>query len=281
VRRPRGRGDELRDSRDRARGVPAAAPARRSAFPARPRGRPLLPGQRWSPSRVPHRPQALPSRAWTLLANSIKLLRGVERPAAAAAPPPAASSPAHPARGGARASDALDPRDDDLEPAFGEEAFAAIAAAEFVRFYHTGGSAEAWRATLALLDALAADVRATTGHGPLVVLYPSALQLDPQRVAAAERHMRERRPDVDFARFDLAHPSRVLLDHCRRTGLACHDLTPALRRAAQASAAPLYRPRDTHWNVRGNRAAAAAEAEFLGRELCPGTRAARPAPPPA
>jgi hypothetical protein len=222
-----------------------------------------------------------PSRAWTLLVNSLRLLRGVERLAAAAAPPPADGSPAHPARGGARASDAPDVADDDLEPSFSEEAFAAIASAELVRFYHAEGSAEAWRATLALLDALAADARATTGHGPLVVLYPSSLQLDPQRVAAAERYLRKRRPDLDFARFDLAHPSRVLLDHCRRTGLACHDLTPALRGAAQASAAPLYRPRDTHWNVRGNRAAAAAEAEFLGRELCPGTRAARPAPPPA
>jgi hypothetical protein len=38
--------------------------------------------------------------------------------------------------------------------------------------------------------------------------------------------------------------------------------------AAAESGEPLYLPRDTHWNVRGNRVAAAAEAALLRQELC-------------
>jgi hypothetical protein len=38
--------------------------------------------------------------------------------------------------------------------------------------------------------------------------------------------------------------------------------------AARESTDPLYLPRDTHWNVRGNRVAAAAEATFLRHGLC-------------
>jgi hypothetical protein len=56
--------------------------------------------------------------------------------------------------------------------------------------------------------------------------------------------------------------------YCQRAGIRCHDLTPHLMEAARQSSDPLYISRDTHWNIRGNQIAAAAEAATLHDELC-------------
>jgi hypothetical protein len=53
-------------------------------------------------------------------------------------------------------------------------------------------------------------------------------------------------------------PNRTLEQYCQRWRLRCFDVTPAMRAAAAASPDPLYLPRDSHWNVRGNRVAAEA-----------------------
>ena len=59
---------------------------------------------------------------------------------------------------------------------------------------------------------------------------------------------------------------------CREKGIPCLDVTDALVKASQESPAPLYKKRDTHWTVRGNRVAAEAEAASLAPLVCPRAR---------
>jgi hypothetical protein len=70
--------------------------------------------------------------------------------------------------------------------------------------------------------------------------------------------------------YDLGRPQRVLREGLAGSGAEVLDLLPVFREAVRGG--PLYRPRDTHWNRRGNRLAAAALAEVLA----PGGRFGRP-----
>ena len=63
-----------------------------------------------------------------------------------------------------------------------------------------------------------------------------------------------------------------------RADLPCLDLTPVFVDASHASADTLYKQRDAHWTMRGNRIAAEAQAEFLVGLVCPGLRAPAAAP---
>jgi hypothetical protein len=51
--------------------------------------------------------------------------------------------------------------------------------------------------------------------------------------------------------------------------MACLDVTDSLARAGAESPASLYKIRDTHWTVRGNRVAAETEARLLAPLVCP------------
>ena len=75
-----------------------------------------------------------------------------------------------------------------------------------------------------------------------------------------------------------ALPNRQLAQYCQRAALPCLDLTPVFVDASHASADALYKQRDAHWTIRGNRVAAEAQAEFLAGLVCPGTRAPVTAP---
>ena len=111
----------------------------------------------------------------------------------------------------------------------------------------------------------------------LIVLYPSQLQVYPDfrnRMLAAVKELRGYRR-LAGERVDPLAPNRYLLDWCARSGADCFDLTPLLSRAAQREPRPLYIERDSHWNILGNRLAAAGEAAFLERALCP----VKPPPP--
>lgn len=61
--------------------------------------------------------------------------------------------------------------------------------------------------------------------------------------------------------FDRAIPQRRLAEFLRTRGIPFLDLTPALR--AAESEGSTYKPRDTHWNARGNAVAARAIADWL------------------
>jgi hypothetical protein len=64
-------------------------------------------------------------------------------------------------------------------------------------------------------------------------------------------------------------PNKRLAAYCESRALPCIDVTDALVVASQSSDEPLYKKRDGHWNIRGNRVAAEAEARILAGLVCP------------
>ena len=63
------------------------------------------------------------------------------------------------------------------------------------------------------------------------------------------------------ADYDRERPQRTLAAFFSERGVPCLDLLPALRRAERGGRT--YKPRDTHWNARGNRVAADELARWL------------------
>lgn len=101
-----------------------------------------------------------------------------------------------------------------------------------------------------------ADEVGRTGARFVVMLIPDQYQIDQMLVEDVLRTTGARREDYDFDR-----PQRVLSRALRSEGIEVLDLLPIFRRASAGGA--LYRPRDTHWNRRGNRIAAEELAAFL------------------
>ena len=210
----------------------------------------------------------------TYLRNAVKILRS-RGTSPGTRPPPRRR---HPDRvrekGGEVVDPALLPVSDQAPelagPLFSVEAFLEIMAVEFGRFYvPEGGSDRAWKPFVGILE----DMRrkaAGAGVRFVIVLYPSLLQIYPDlsgELLPAVRELREYR-HLAAGRIDLMAPNRYLLDWCARSGADCYDLTPHLAREAQQQAGSLYTGRDTHWNILGNRLAAAGEAAFLEQALC-------------
>jgi hypothetical protein len=83
----------------------------------------------------------------------------------------------------------------------------------------------------------------------MVVLIPDETQVDPSLQREVARAWG--RESIDFKR-----PTRVVAAALAAAGLPAIDLLPAFE-AADVSAR-LYKPRDTHWNIAGNRVAARA-----------------------
>ena len=143
--------------------------------------------------------------------------------------------------------------DREFEPSFSEEAFAQIAAMEFGRFYRGKNlpfRVDAWKPTLEVLDALTADVVSTTGRAPVIILYPSQLQVYPQLFWQTTREVEKRLKAINPDDFDSAYPSQVLLEYCRRAYPVTMSLLPWWTLLGRVR--PVTCP-DTHWNVRGSR----------------------------
>jgi hypothetical protein len=223
------------------------------------------------------------SRLWTFARNAFRVWRGVHDLDAVQAPPsPAAVGPeGRTPRGGTP----VDPhrhvseRDPALTgPVFTETVFASIQAEELRRLYRPEDPAiveRAWRPVLADLEAIRTDVL-RQGRRLALAVYPSALQVYPAERTALIETLR-RRPRYGALAGDALDPSlpnRQLAAYCTQARLPCADLTPALVEASRASPEPLYKTRDAHWTIRGNRVAAEAEARFLAGLVCPaGARA--------
>jgi hypothetical protein len=106
------------------------------------------------------------------------------------------------------------------------------------------------------------DISQRAGANVLVVLIPDEVQVDDglqEQVARAHGSTRDR--------FDFHLPNRLLAMALAKEGIPFLDLLPAFAEAGQHTR--LYKPRDTHWNLAGNRLAAATIAGFL-REHRPG-----------
>ena len=133
----------------------------------------------------------------------------------------------------------------------------------------------AWRPVLAGLETIRTEVL-RPGRRLALAVYPSALQVYPaQRAALVETlRRRARYTALSADALDPALPNRQLAAYCQRAALPCVDLTPVFVEAS-TDPEPLYKLRDGHWTIRGNRVAADAEARFLAGLVCP---AGSPAP---
>jgi len=84
------------------------------------------------------------------------------------------------------------------------------------------------------------------GADCMVVLIPDETQVDSTLQDEVARAWGRTRGSLDFER-----PSRVVRDSLARAGIPAIDLLPAFRQAGADT--QLYKPRDTHWNLAGNR----------------------------
>jgi len=226
------------------------------------------------------------SRLWTLGGNAFRIWRGVHDLGAARAPPAGPATRGLVPRGGTLVDPGrhVSERDPSLTgPIFSETEFASIQAEEMRRLYRPEDPAavdRAWRPVLAGLEAIRTEVL-RQGRRLALAVYPSALQVYPdQRVALVETlRRRPRYATLSAGALDPALPNRQLAAYCQRATIPCVDLTPVFVEASRSSAEALYKQRDAHWTIRGNRVAADAEAEFLAGVVCPrGAPAPRAAP---
>ena len=146
---------------------------------------------------------------------------------------------------------------DPNQPTFGRDRFLAIEAGRMALCL--GSEEEGFQRladiAAATVSELAAEVEAT-GAKFVVMLIPDQYQVDDSLVDEVLRHDGGSRDD-----YDLERPQRVLGDALDATGIQVLDLLPVFRAAGAGGA--LYRPRDTHWNRRGNELAAAGLADVL------------------
>ena len=224
------------------------------------------------------------SRLWMFGRNTLRLWRGVDDLGAGRSPStrpaggvvPRGGEPVDPARHVSERDPAL------TGPIFTDDAWVAIQAEEMRRFYRPADPAvvdRAWEPILGDLETIRAEV-GRRGRRMALTVYPSALQVIPAELAGlvAELRRRPRYAMLSVDALDPALPNRQLARYCQRAALPCLDLTPVFVDASHASADALYKQRDAHWTIRGNRIAAEAQAEFLAGLVCPGTRAPAAAP---
>lgn len=106
------------------------------------------------------------------------------------------------------------------------------------------------------------DLATGAGAGFLVVLLPDETQVDDALQRDVARAWGVAREAIDFDR-----PTRAITEALGREGIQTLDLLPPFRR--EGARTRLYKPRDTHWNVEGNRLAAETMTpvirEMLGR----------------
>jgi hypothetical protein len=157
--------------------------------------------------------------------------------------------------------------DADTRPAkFSDAAYLDIARSYLLPLVESAGQQRIERDTLGVLERIVvlADPR------PVVIaMLPTELQV--------ERSLRERvLAEADWAEseIDVSRPVRRMRAHFEPRGVPVIDLLPALIQAEVEGRT--YYPRDTHWNTRGNRAAAEAlwpEIEPIVREVAARKRA--------
>ncbi|HYT90446.1 MAG TPA: GDSL-type esterase/lipase family protein [Gemmataceae bacterium] len=114
------------------------------------------------------------------------------------------------------------------------------------------GLEKKWQQALGYLNEI---VRACSARRVKVafVLIPDEFQVNGDVLADAVGDAQVSRSDIDLER-----PQRRLRAFCAERGVPCLDLLDTLRGVPDT-----YAPHDTHWNVRGNRLAAARLAEWL------------------
>ncbi|MGH7265290.1 MAG: alginate O-acetyltransferase AlgX-related protein [Candidatus Rokuibacteriota bacterium] len=208
--------------------------------------------------------------------NVIELATGLERNGDGPSPPNPRPTGSSGVQGGAIIDPVrpLGPNDRRLiGPTFTEEKFIEVMWDELRRFARPAEAADpeaTWQPTLTTLEVIRHKV-AARGSRLAIAIYPSALQVhrDMREALIEELRARPRFARLLPAEIDPQLPNRVVFDYCRAAGIACYDVTPDLVAASRESPEPLYKRRDTHWTVHGNRVVAEAQARWLRDLVCP------------
>lgn len=196
------------------------------------------------------------SVTWRLVRNLLRLHR--ERAAGLDAVPSVAPEERKLERGGVERSEYRQRYRDD-EPRFSEEVYLEIEEGRLrlVRADHRQIFERLFADTREVLVRLHRSVRAR-GARFFVVLVPDEFQVSEEVLARiVERY------ELDPDQLDLTLPQRRLMELCEAEAIACLDLLPVLKTAPER----VYRVRDTHWNLAGNRRAARAIGEALAELL--------------
>lgn len=154
---------------------------------------------------------------------------------------------------------------------YSEEAWNRITREELMRFYSAKDPLvldRAWSRVFTLLKQLKIAVEGN--HAKLVVVtYPSRLQIETDTLAdVVSRFKHSRAPNFSKDSIDLSLPVTTLLAFCKQEGIPCFDVTVDMRREYEQLQQPLYVPKDTHWNMRGNSLAATAESSRIAPLVC-------------
>lgn len=150
-------------------------------------------------------------------------------------------------------ADSFDPD----RPTFSRDRFLAIESQRMAQCLRSerGAFDELARRVIPVVLELASEVRAT-GARCIVMIIPDQFQVNDELVADILETTGTTLEDYDFDR-----PQRELIEALEPAGVEVVDLLPAFRRAAREG--PLYRPRDTHWNRRGNIVAASVLVDVI------------------
>ncbi len=140
---------------------------------------------------------------------------------------------------------------DPEQPSFSKEAYRDIEASrlEICRLEPKRRIQKKYAETFQILE----EIHEEMGSRLRVVLIPDEFQVND----ALYRCLVEGHEEA----FDRDLPNRRLADFFRVRGVAFLDLLGVLREAERAG--PTYKPRDTHWNRKGNAVAAAALTRWL------------------
>jgi hypothetical protein len=104
----------------------------------------------------------------------------------------------------------------------------------------------------------------------IVVIIPDELQLNQD----LQREVRDKfYPNIDTQKWDITFPNRSLANRLDKLGIYNLDLYEHF--AQNASSRRLYKPRDSHWNIEGNRLAADLITRHIQDYLREQTRAGR------
>lgn len=104
------------------------------------------------------------------------------------------------------------------------------------------------------------------GIGLAVAVAPEEIQLDRD----LQRELGETFAEYREGPLDFLRPYRLLVETLRKSGIEVIDLLDAFSAQHRADR-PLYKPRNTHWNIAGNRLAAEViAAQIAAGEPCSG-----------
>ena len=104
----------------------------------------------------------------------------------------------------------------------------------------------------------------------IVVIIPDELQVSED----LQKEVRDKfYPNMDAQKWDMILPNRSLADKLNKLGI--HNLDLYEHFAQKASSRRLYKPRDSHWNIEGNRLAADLITKHIQNYLREQNRASR------